>query len=126
MSYSVGILGARGYVGRELIEGILVHPGLSLDWVSSRQLAGQPIQAHLPDFWPKLRRLGIGKTCFCHVGARVKTPNILANPARRALLSSLRSSSWWRGWWCHCHVLARLSPFYHGLLGWPATWEWLA
>lgn len=41
----VGILGARGYVGKELIEGILTHPELELAWVSSRQLAGQPLTA---------------------------------------------------------------------------------
>ena len=49
MTRSVGILGARGYVGRELIEGILLHPELELSWVSSRQLAGQPLEALVPD-----------------------------------------------------------------------------
>jgi len=49
MTYRVGVLGARGYVGKELIEGILLHPDLSLDWVSSRQLAGQKLPALVPN-----------------------------------------------------------------------------
>ena len=49
MTYKIGILGARGYVGRELIEGILLHPELQLDWVSSRQLTGQPLTSLVPE-----------------------------------------------------------------------------
>jgi N-acetyl-gamma-glutamyl-phosphate reductase len=48
MIYRVGILGARGYVGKEFIEGVLTHPNLQLAWVSSRQLAGQPITKLVP------------------------------------------------------------------------------
>lgn len=46
--WTVGILGARGYVGKEFIEGMLSHPNLDLAWVSSRQLAGQPLSALVP------------------------------------------------------------------------------
>lgn len=46
--WQVGIIGARGYVGKEFIEGVLTHPNLSLAWVSSRQLAGQPLTALVP------------------------------------------------------------------------------
>lgn len=46
--WTVGILGARGYVGKEFIEGVLTHPNLKLSWVSSRQLAGQPLSALVP------------------------------------------------------------------------------
>ena len=46
--WTVGLLGARGYVGKEFIEGVLIHPNLTLAWVSSRQLAGQPLSALVP------------------------------------------------------------------------------
>ena len=46
--WQIGIIGARGYVGKEFIEGVLTHPYLSLAWVSSRQLAGQPLTALVP------------------------------------------------------------------------------
>lgn len=49
MTYQVGIIGARGYVGQELINGILVHPELNLSWLSSRQLAGSPLGALVPE-----------------------------------------------------------------------------
>ena len=40
---TVGVVGVRGYVGRELIPLIERHPMLSLQWVSSRQLDGNPL-----------------------------------------------------------------------------------
>ncbi len=42
--YQVGIVGVRGYVGKELLQIILNHPNLKLSWVSSRQLEGQPLE----------------------------------------------------------------------------------
>ena len=43
----VGILHGAGYVGRKLIEQVLVHPRLMLDSVTSRSQEGQPIwKAH--------------------------------------------------------------------------------
>jgi len=41
--YTVGVIGARGYVGTEIIRLILNHPRLTLAFASSRQLAGAPI-----------------------------------------------------------------------------------
>ncbi|MET3930782.1 N-acetyl-gamma-glutamyl-phosphate reductase [Lysobacter sp. OAE881] len=43
MSKSVGIVGARGYVGAELIRLIAGHPDLELAFVSSRELVGQRV-----------------------------------------------------------------------------------
>lgn len=40
---SVGIVGVRGYVGRELISLLANQPQLRIDWVSSRQLQGKPL-----------------------------------------------------------------------------------
>lgn len=47
--YSVGIVGARGHTGAELITLIAAHPQLSLGFVSSRELAGQRVGDHYPD-----------------------------------------------------------------------------
>ena len=38
--FTVGIVGVRGYVGRELISLLVNQPKLQVDWVSSRQMQG--------------------------------------------------------------------------------------
>ncbi|KAJ2733427.1 hypothetical protein IW152_003064 [Coemansia sp. BCRC 34962] len=42
----VGLIGARGYTGRELIKLIDSHPRFELAYVSSRELAGQPVPGY--------------------------------------------------------------------------------
>ncbi|RKP26798.1 Aspartate/glutamate/uridylate kinase, partial [Syncephalis pseudoplumigaleata] len=42
----VGLIGARGYTGRELVSLIDRHPHLELACVSSRELAGKPLQGY--------------------------------------------------------------------------------
>ncbi|MDI9239487.1 N-acetyl-gamma-glutamyl-phosphate reductase [Lysobacter sp. LF1] len=49
MSKSVGIVGARGYVGAELIRLIAAHPQFELAFVSSRELVGQRVADHFKD-----------------------------------------------------------------------------
>ena len=51
----VGLLGARGHVGAELIGLLTAHPGFELDFVSSRGRAGGLVSAHHPDVDPSLR-----------------------------------------------------------------------
>lgn len=46
MSVMVGIVGARGHVGSELIRLIAGHPRFELDFVSSRERAGQRLADH--------------------------------------------------------------------------------
>lgn len=41
--YSLGIVGVRGYVGKELLALVSKHPKIKIHWISSRQLAGQSI-----------------------------------------------------------------------------------
>jgi len=41
--YSVGIVGARGHTGAELVRLILDHPSLRLVFAGSRELAGKPV-----------------------------------------------------------------------------------
>lgn len=49
MAKSVGIVGARGYVGAELIRLIAGHPDFELAFVSSRELVGQRVADHFPN-----------------------------------------------------------------------------
>lgn len=51
--YSVGLVGARGYVGSELIGLIERHPSLQLGFVSSREWEGRALSAYLPGY-PRL------------------------------------------------------------------------
>ncbi len=39
--YTLGIVGARGYVGKELLALVASHPNIDVSWISSRQLKGQ-------------------------------------------------------------------------------------
>lgn len=43
---NVGLIGARGYTGRELINLINSHPNLNLTHVSSRELEGKPLEGY--------------------------------------------------------------------------------
>jgi N-acetyl-gamma-glutamyl-phosphate reductase len=52
---SVGIVGARGHTGAELIRLIAHHPVLELAYVSSRELDGQRVEAHVPEYTGELR-----------------------------------------------------------------------
>jgi N-acetyl-gamma-glutamyl-phosphate reductase len=52
---TVGIVGARGHTGAELIRLIAKHPALELAFVSSRELAGQRVDAQLADYHGDLR-----------------------------------------------------------------------
>ncbi len=42
---TLGIVGVRGYVGKELLKLLINHPDIQLSWVSSRQLAGRPMSS---------------------------------------------------------------------------------
>ncbi|MGO4779730.1 N-acetyl-gamma-glutamyl-phosphate reductase, partial [Lysobacter sp. 2RAB21] len=46
MAKTVGIVGARGHVGADLIRLIAAHPRFELAFVSSRELVGQPLADH--------------------------------------------------------------------------------
>ncbi len=49
-SFRLGIVGARGYVGAELIRLVAAHPSLELAWVASRELDGQPVSTQVPEY----------------------------------------------------------------------------
>ncbi len=46
---SLGIVGVRGYVGRELIRLLANHPTIKVEWISSRQLKGITLNDFLCD-----------------------------------------------------------------------------
>lgn len=48
-SISLGLIGARGYVGAELIRLLAGHPQFELGFVSSREWVGQPLRSQYPD-----------------------------------------------------------------------------
>lgn len=53
--FSLGIVGARGYTGTELIRLLAVHPHIELAFVSSRELAGQRVADHNDAYHGELR-----------------------------------------------------------------------
>lgn len=53
--HSVGLVGARGYVGAELIRLFAAHPNFELAFVSSRELDGQRVADHIPEYHGELR-----------------------------------------------------------------------
>src|SRR6266498_3638374 len=45
---TVGVLGASGYAGAELLRLLAPHPGLEVIWASGESSAGQPVAARYP------------------------------------------------------------------------------
>lgn len=52
---NIGIVGARGHTGSELIRLVAAHPGLELAFVSSRELDGQRVADHNDGWQGELR-----------------------------------------------------------------------
>lgn len=52
---TIGIVGARGHTGSELIRLVAAHPGLELAFVSSRELDGQRVADHNDGWQGELR-----------------------------------------------------------------------
>lgn len=52
---SIGIVGARGHTGAELIRLVAAHPALELAYVSSRELDGQRVDAHVAEYHGDMR-----------------------------------------------------------------------
>jgi N-acetyl-gamma-glutamyl-phosphate reductase len=50
----IGLVGARGYVGQELVRAIATHPHLEIVFIASRTHAGEPAAAHLEGAPPGL------------------------------------------------------------------------
>ena len=52
---TIGIVGARGHVGAELIRLLAGHPGFELGFVSSRELVGQRVADHVDGYRGEVR-----------------------------------------------------------------------
>ena len=50
MKHRIGIVGARGHTGAELIRLLANHPGFELAFVTSRELEGQALAEHNPGY----------------------------------------------------------------------------
>ncbi|MET0808167.1 MAG: N-acetyl-gamma-glutamyl-phosphate reductase [Pseudoxanthomonas sp.] len=74
---TVGLVGARGHTGAELIRLIARHPQLELGFVSSRELAGQAVTQHIDGFAGELHYENLSHE---EVGARGLDAVILALP----------------------------------------------
>jgi N-acetyl-gamma-glutamyl-phosphate reductase len=61
-SRNVGILGASGYAGAELLRLLARHPGLEIAWAAGDQAAGQPLVSRYPGL-----RAAYGELAFCSV-----------------------------------------------------------
>lgn len=80
-SKTVGIVGARGHTGAELIRLIARHPHLELAFVSSRELDGQKVSDHIPEFSGELRYENLSHE---QVGGKGADAVILALPNGKA------------------------------------------
>lgn len=80
-SHTVGIVGARGHTGAELIRLIAGHPQLDLAFVSSRELDGQPVSTHVPEYTGDLRYTALSPGQVATAGADVV---VLAMPNGKA------------------------------------------
>lgn len=78
---TVGIVGARGHTGAELIRLIARHPHLELAFVSSRELDGQKVSDHIDGFAGELRYENLSHE---QVGAKGADAVILALPNGKA------------------------------------------
>jgi len=66
---TIGIVGARGHTGAELIRLIARHPALTLAFVSSRELDGERVSDHVDAFDGALRYENLGPEAVAVRGA---------------------------------------------------------
>jgi len=78
---SIGIVGARGHTGVELIRLIAAHPSLELAFVSSRELDGQRVADHVDGYRGELRYASLDAPA---VAAQAAGVVILALPNGKA------------------------------------------
>ncbi|MBJ6984282.1 N-acetyl-gamma-glutamyl-phosphate reductase [Luteimonas sp. MC1750] len=81
MTASIGIIGARGHTGAELIRLLAAHPGFELAAVSSRELDGQRVGAHVPEYGGELRYSNLAPDALASAGLDAW---VLAMPNGRA------------------------------------------
>ena len=86
--FSLGIVGARGHTGAELIRLIAAHPRIELAFVSSRELDGQRVADHNDGYRGELRYESLDPQAVAAKGADaviLALPNGKAGPFVAAL-----------------------------------------
>lgn len=68
---TIGIVGARGFAGAELIRLIAGHPNLELAFVSSRELDGQRVAEHVAAYRGELRYVRLDPAAVAALGADI-------------------------------------------------------
>jgi N-acetyl-gamma-glutamyl-phosphate reductase len=81
MSKRIGIVGARGHTGAELIRLVAAHPALELAFVSSRELDGQKVADHVDGYAGELRYASLDPAGVAAQGADIV---VLALPNGKA------------------------------------------
>ncbi|MDZ4376584.1 MAG: N-acetyl-gamma-glutamyl-phosphate reductase [Xanthomonadaceae bacterium] len=79
----IGLVGARGHVGSELIRLLAAHPRFEIGFVSSRERAGEPLAAHEPSYSGDLNYVDFDATQAAQHGMDalvLALPNGLAAP----------------------------------------------
>jgi N-acetyl-gamma-glutamyl-phosphate reductase len=79
----IGLVGARGHVGSELIRLVASHPRFALGFVSSRERAGQRLDEHEPSVQGELRYVNLDAAQAAGQGADalvLALPNGMAAP----------------------------------------------
>ena len=92
---TIGIVGARGHTGAELIRLVAAHPALELAFVSSRELDGQPVADHNDAYRGDLRYASLDAEAVAAMRADVvilALPNGKAAPYVEAI-GKLRSDT---------------------------------
>ena len=90
--HSIGIVGARGHTGAELIRLVAGHPQLELAFVSSRELAGQRVADHNDAYRGELRFESLDPSAVASRGADVVVmalPNGKCAPFVEAIEASM-------------------------------------
>ncbi|NIJ68377.1 N-acetyl-gamma-glutamyl-phosphate reductase [Xanthomonas sp. 60] len=81
--FTLGIVGARGHTGAELIKLVAAHPRLQPAFVSSRERAGQRLSDHHPEFQGQLQYENLDADAVAAKGVDaviLALPNGLAAP----------------------------------------------
>ena len=121
---TAGIVGGSGYTGALLAELLLRHPSVELTAISSENLAGEPVQRHLPrvraglDFCDQgdLGGVDVAFLCTPHGGAAPVAKRLLDDGARVIDLSAdFRLSAEAYAEWYGEHPHPELLPGVYGL-----------
>ena len=125
MSLKVGIVGAAGYAGAELIRLVLGHPEFELAAITSNADAGQPLSAVHPSFTgvsdlvftthdaPELKNCDAGFLAVPHTAAMAQVPARLASGVSCFDLSAdyrLNDASVFEAWYAAEHTMWQHSP----------------